>query len=269
MRKFRQSFFIFTSFLSASIAFGEDQLASAKVLSISGSPYVQSGDDHERPIAVGDVLTQGDTLKTEASSKVYLVFSNGSELKLKSNTSLLLKELSQESFIAYKSYEELEADPSKSKWALKLNYGEVSFHVKQLRADSEFSIETELGTAFVYGTSGEMGYFLDPRSNQFVISVLNKDGLIDLVSKFSKDVDFGRGNSTSIPFNASGKQDKKFIPPGHVISILQSSLDPDFKDLLQRFISNVVDAEPIIGPEIQPPFMPIDQPNVSGNTSVQ
>ncbi len=60
------------------------QLASAKVLSVTGIVT----NSEESPLAVGAILAQGDSVVTSALSNALLVFSNGSELVVKEKSSV-------------------------------------------------------------------------------------------------------------------------------------------------------------------------------------
>lgn len=264
----KNRFYLFTLILFGllPVTLKANQVASAKVLSVRGSAQVQVGDGEAKPLVEGALLVQGNKVKTEGTGKVQLVFSNGSELTLKPSTSLILKELEQEPFLADKSYEQLEADPSKSKWLLQLEYGELSGHVKQLREDSVFNIITEFGTVEVYGTNFSVGYYYDTSTIQFIFSVENEDGLVNLSSQFSEDIDFGSGSAASVAFDPEGEKVTKFIPPGHSVRVMAYALNLDYNAILERFISNVVMPAPSLE-ERKPTFVPIDRPTVSPNTS--
>ena len=66
--------------LSPLTATAAQQLASAKVLSMSGTVTSASEDGVESPLMIGAILGQGDSIVTGAWSTALLVFSNGSEI---------------------------------------------------------------------------------------------------------------------------------------------------------------------------------------------
>ena len=211
------------------------QLASAKVLSVTGTvtSYAENGD--ESPLAVGEVLTQGDSVVTTALSNALLVFSNGSEIVVEENSSVTLAELAQEAFSGKKSYEQLQADPSKSQSLLELNYGKVSGHVKKLRAGSEFLIETPLGTAAIRGTNFTVEIRYNAERGEFILFVRNLNGKVDIISRYAGSFEYGRGNVGDKGFDTGISDDKSDpIPPAHIIVIRLSEDDPHYDDIVDR-----------------------------------
>lgn len=214
------------------------QLASAKVLSVSGTVNSHSENGDETPLIVGAILSQGDSVVTTAMSNALLVFSNGSELTVEENTSITLAELSQEAFGGNKSYEQLKADPSKSQSLLELNYGKVSGHVKQLRAGSEFDIETPLGTAAIRGTKFIVEIRYNAERGEFIMIVHNKDGKVNIISRYAGSFEYGRGNVGDKGYDSSVSDDTiEAIPPAHIIVIRLSEDDPHFNQLIDRKIN--------------------------------
>ena len=180
--------------LSPLTATAAQQLASAKVLSMSGTVTSASEDGVESPLMIGAILGQGDSIVTGAWSTALLVFSNGSEILVTEETSITILELSQEAFGGTKSYEQLKADPSKSQSLLQLNYGKVSGHVKSLKAGSRFDIETPLGTAAIRGTKFVIECRYDAKRGEYNFVVYNLDGKIDLISRLTGSSKYGSGN---------------------------------------------------------------------------
>ena len=152
------------------------QLASAKVLSVTGVAVKEAKDGSETPLKSGDILVEGDSVIVSGLSQAMLVFSNGSTLKVDERTSLSFKQLEQASFGGNKSYEQLAGDPSKSQTILELNYGEVDGHVKKLKPGSVFNIETPLGTAAIRGTRFNVRLTYNPVSGFMVLNIYNADG---------------------------------------------------------------------------------------------
>lgn len=215
------------------------QLASAKVLSVSGSVSSHSEDGVERQLIVGAILTQGDSVVTSSLSNALLVFSNGSEIVVEENTSILLAELSQEAFSGKKSYEQLQADPSKSQSLLELNYGKVSGHVKSLKPGSRFDIETPLGTAAIRGTTFTVEFSYNAVRGEFTLIIRNNDGQIDLVSRFAGTINYAAGSSADVGYDgsATGEDTTNAIPPAHVIHIHLSENDPNYGRIINALIN--------------------------------
>src|SRR5690606_22509652 len=115
-----------------------------------------------------------------------------------------------------KSYEQLEADPSVSQNRLELNYGTVTGHVKKLRPGSDFMVNTPIGTAAIRGTVFSVSLLYNKERNEMILIVENADGLVDIISQFSGELDFGRGNIADTGYgNSSGESKRQAIPPRH------------------------------------------------------
>ena len=251
--------------LSSLTATAAQQLASAKVLSMSGAVTSGSEDGVESPLMIGAILGKGDSIVTGALSSALLVFSNGSEILVTEKTSITIVELSQEAFGGTKSYEQLKADPSKSQSLLQLNYGKISGHVKSLKTGSRFDIETPLGTAAIRGTKFGIECRYNAKRGEFIFVINNLDGKIDLVSRLTGTTKFGSGNYADKAYEAEGEETTQSIPPAHRISVRISGKNPNFKLIVKPevnfppFKNNETQPEvPVIPPE----FTPEDQDTV-------
>lgn len=245
--------------LSSLTATAAQQLASAKVLSMSGTVISESEDGVESPLMIGAILGQGDSIVTGAWSTALLVFSNGSEILVTEKTSITIVELSQEAFGGTKSYEQLKADPSKSQSLLQLNYGKVSGHVKSLKAGSRFEIETPLGTAAIRGTKFVVECRYNAIRGEFNLVVYNLDGKVDLISRLNATSKYGRGNSAEKAYEAKGEETIESIPPAHRITVRISDNNPNFERIVNPevnfapFKNNDTQQEvPVLPPEVTP-----------------
>jgi hypothetical protein len=269
MKKSRFHLVLLALFGLSTLTINAAQLASAKVLSVSGAVTSYSADDVKTPLVVGDILTQGDSVVSSGLSSALLVFSNGSEITVEENSSVTLAELSQEAFSGNKSYEQLQADPSKSQSLLELNYGKVAGHVKQLRPGSRFDIETPLGTAAIRGTQFEVSIGYNAERGEFTMTVLNKDGKVDVISRFPGSVSFGRSTVAQVSYAAGAESEtSESLPPAHTIVLRISKDDPYFRDVINAVKNyppfqnngtppNVIDVAPP-----GPTFTPEDQDTV-------
>ena len=245
--------------LSSLTATAAQQLASAKVLSMSGAVTSGSEDGVESPLMIGAILGKGDSIVTGALSSALLVFSNGSEILVTEKTSITIVELSQEAFGGTKSYEQLKADPSKSQSLLQLNYGKISGHVKSLKTGSRFDIETPLGTAAIRGTKFVIECRYNAKRGEFIFVINNLDGKIDLISRLTGTTKFGSGNYTDKAYEAEGEETTQSIPPAHRISVRISDKNPNFKLIVKPkvnfppFKNNETQPEvPALPPELTP-----------------
>ena len=203
MKTLRIPFTLFCLLAISALSTHAAELATAKVLSVSGTVIKTEGGGlikiggRESPLKAGDILREGDRIHSTEGSKVFLVFSNGSEITLFQNSSLSIVDLEQEPYTSKRIYNELEADPSKSQTLLELDYGQLDGHVKKLSNTSSFNIETPLGTAAIRGTRFSISLLFT--GNKLILSVSNFDGLVDILTKSSSKVvtgkkAFGGGN---------------------------------------------------------------------------
>ncbi|MFT5836688.1 MAG: hypothetical protein ACI9ZV_000184 [Candidatus Azotimanducaceae bacterium] len=233
------------------------RLATAKVLEIKGTVTKYAAAGGQGPLNAGDILLQGDSVSATTLSSAKLIFSNGSEITVEENTSFKLAKLWQDNFESGQSYEQLQADPSKSQTLLELNYGELGFHVKKLQEGSTFNIQTPLGTAAIRGTTGLAKLFYNAERGDFFLIVKNFDGLVDLISRYIGEFDYGTGNVGDKGFNSGLSDDSSGpIPPRHTAVIRLNRSDPYFKDLFDQ-LKNYIPTDPPIG------WIPLPAPQIT------
>jgi hypothetical protein len=240
MKTLRIPFTLFCLLAISALSAHAAELATAKVLSVSGTVVKTEGGGfikvggRESSLKVGDILREGDRINTTDGSKVFLVFSNGSEVTLYQNSSLSIVELEQEPYTSKRVYNELVADPSKSQTLLELDYGQLDGHVKKLSNTSSFNINTPLGTAAIRGTrfSISLGF----SGGKFTLSISNFDGLVDLITQTSAavitgDTGDGEGNNfdggqdaATTPIPAGGGCDVSASPGNPVLNAIVSGL---------------------------------------------
>jgi hypothetical protein len=257
MKTLRIPFTILCVLAMSALSAQAAQLATAKVLEVTGivTKYTEAGT--KTPLKAGEILKQGDSLSAARLSNAKLVFSNGSEITIKENSSLNIAKLEQASFGNSQSYEQLQADPSKSQTLLELNYGEVGFHVKKLQPDSSFNIETPLGTAAVRGTQGFVKLLFNAERGEFMLVVKNFDGLVDIISRYAGNLEFSEGKIGDKGYDGSASNDKaEPLPKECTVIIRLNSNDPYFDDIID-IIKNVSPVTPTPTPS------PIPTPEVT------
>lgn len=228
-------------------------------MSMSGTVTKTAPDGTETPLAPGAILKQGDELVVGGLSEVELVFSNGSEVTVKERTSVSIAKLQQEAFSGNQSYEQLQADPSKSQTMLDLNYGSVDFHVKKLQAGSKFDIQTPLGTAAIRGTRGTITLLFNRARNEFTLQVSNVDGLVDFSSTFAGNLVFGPGNTATVGLDSTQGSKTEGVPQGSTVVMRVRAGDPGFQAVVNAI-------KPFIPPSTpQPVVTPTPPPGASGN----
>ena len=237
MKTMRIPFTLFCLLVISVMSSHAAELATAKVLSVSGTimrteggAFIKIG-GRESPLKAGDILRQGDRLNSTKGSKAILVFSNGSEITLYQNSSLSIIALEQEPYNSKRVYNELEADPSKSQTLLELDYGQLDGHVKKLTKESSFNIKTALGTAAIRGTKFRIRLIFT--ANKLRLTITNFVGLVDLITQttapvISGDIDDGEGNT----FDSDSNVDTTPIPPAGECNVETNEGSPVFEAVI-------------------------------------
>ena len=265
MKNSRLHLVILALFGLSALTVNAAQLASAKVLSVSGTVHSYAEGSKSTALTVGTILTQGDSITTTALSNALIVFSNGSEITIKENTSLTIAALSQEAFSGKKSYQQLRVDPSKSQALLELNYGKISGHVKKLSKGSEFNIATPLGTAAIRGTRFDVSLHYNAERGEFILSITNKDGKVEVISRYAGSIDYGRGSVGNIGYDHSVTGGKSAqVPPTHQIVIRLSDNDPYFDEVID-LLKNM----PPFQPGKTRPSIVIEKGNIPTHTETE
>lgn len=237
-------------FMLASVAGQAAQLASAKVVDVVGTVTKYGAGGEQSPLQKGDILKEGDSVSVTALSRADLVFSNGSELTIEENTSVNIAKLQQEAFAGNKTYGQLQADPSKSQTLLELNYGKLNGHVKKLRADSRFDIETPLGTAAIRGTNWSALLIYNTERQEFLFSVKNFDGDVEVISRYLGTIEYGKGNIGDKGYDASiDEETREVIPEDHTVILRLRKGQPGFDELFD-LIENTdpTKTQPVVTP---------------------
>jgi hypothetical protein len=237
MKTLRISFTLFCLSVISALPSHAAELATAKVLSVSGlvmrtegAAFIKIG-GRESPLKAGDILREGDRLNSTEGSKAFIVFSNGSEITLYQNSSLSILALEQEPYTSQRVYNELEADPSKSQTLLELDYGQLDGHVKKLTKESSFDIKTALGTAAIRGTRFRIGLLFT--ANKFRLTITNFDGLVDLITQttapvITGDTADGEGNT----FDNGSDVSVTPIPPAGECNVETNQGSPVFNAII-------------------------------------
>ncbi|MEM1223195.1 MAG: FecR domain-containing protein [Verrucomicrobiota bacterium] len=251
MNYFR-SFITFTGLLALTVVSSvAAELASAKVTAVTGTVTLYPASGPERQLKVGDIVKEGDDISATALSNASFVFSNGSTLELEENSSLTIRELQQENFSGGKTYEQLEADPSKSQTMLELNYGTVSGHVKKLKPGSEFHVETALGTAAIRGTIWTVQIRYNSSTGELALIIRNRGGLIDLIGGF-----VGSGNEYKY---TGGKKLTKAIDSLNFVVVRLNRNDPNYEEIINSIVDFFpTDNPPVVIPLPTPVLTPED-----------
>ena len=222
------------------------QLATVKALGVTGTVTKYNDNGGNEPLVAGDILKAGDSISVTALSSAKLVFSNGSIIDVKENTSIEITEFIQDGFGGNQSYEQLEADPSKSQVLLELNYGELDGHVKKLQQGSKFDIQTPLGTAAIRGTQFTVKLSYNAERGEFLLVVKNKDGKVMIISRYAGKFEYDNTiGDKNYDFTISNESNES-IPKTHTIIIRLHNRDPYFEGVFNRMRG-------FLPPEVRPP----------------
>lgn len=162
-------------------------LADARVVRVTSPDayVVRAGSEEQEALVAGAFVFEGDRLFSEDGT-VVLSFSNGSNLVMQRGSDLFIETLRQEHYDeALGAYGALQADPSRSETRVFLSEGAVLGHVKQLRSDSVFRVETPIGTAGIRGTRFKVTLSLV--ENQWKMVLANFSGSVVLERTFTLD----------------------------------------------------------------------------------
>lgn len=110
-----------------------------------------------RTLKANDVITEKYTVISAEDSSAILVFSNGSTVKVNSNTRLVIEEFLQDPFADSVPMSSAKEEPSTSVTRLNLKKGSLICKVKKLRTagpdGSTFTVNTPVGAAGIRGTT--------------------------------------------------------------------------------------------------------------------
>ena len=150
-------------------------------------------------VKAGGLIFDGHTVKTGAEGKVILLMSNGTVSTIKENSTVNIKEFTQEKFDpSKKKLSEMKGEPSSSKTEIDLEMGDMILDVKKLNKRSSFNVQSPVGTAGIRGT---IPYFQVSKGN---------DGSIQQVTSMLKG---------EIAFTPKGAQSSTLLGPGQSLSI--------------------------------------------------
>lgn len=115
--------------------------------------YKKPDPQRPRPLQVGEMVPVGSTLLTGLKSRVIIMLTNGTVVKISPETKVLISSLWQNNFPQNPvKVIDLEEELSSSRTALKLDYGGLIIDVKKLRKGSSFLLSSSLGHAGIRGT---------------------------------------------------------------------------------------------------------------------
>ncbi|MCP5502465.1 MAG: FecR domain-containing protein [Leptospiraceae bacterium] len=158
----------------------EPNIFRARVSFIQGTITVTSENGMQKKISIGSSLEEKDKIETGKDSYLELLLVSGAKIRLKSQTNLVLQELS----------------PDKKNTELKLLNGTLISTVNKKNKEESFKVETPTAVAGVRGTlflikvetkDGEIRTQLGVKEGQVVINGINKS-LEEIVVQANEEV---------------------------------------------------------------------------------
>jgi hypothetical protein len=226
--------------LSASAQTQAGQIKAAKP---EGEVMKLNKDGTTTAIHNNDSLTETDVITTGAGASVVLVFMNGSTVRLGANSRLAIDEFKMDPLAEdlkmadYSSREK--AEPSVSKTALNLSYGELVGDVKHLNKSSSYSVKTPVGAAGIRGTIFKIVYTPQADGKAF-FTVSTAEGLVVMQGVTEKEIPIASGKevvvTVDIPTtpNANGQ-----TPPPAAPVIETKDLTPAAQNAIIETSTNI------------------------------
>lgn len=151
-----------------------------KAVRVSGTVQKVSADGSTTAIAEGQSLIESDTVVTDATASVVLVFMNGSTVRLAGDSRLAIEEFKMDPLASDIRVANLQAEPSVSRTRLNLAHGELVGNVKTLNraGGSSFNVRTPVGAAGIRGTTFRILLRLDPVTQAFAFSLSTQEGVV-------------------------------------------------------------------------------------------
>ena len=146
------------------------------------------------------------------------------------------------------------------KTLLELHYGTVSGHIKKLPKGAKFHIKTPLGTVAVLGNRWQVSANYNAVREEFILTVKNIDGKVNIISRFKGSLDYGRDYIADKHYESSMRKSRvESIPPKHTVNIRMSIHDPHKIIDLENYPPSQGGIQP---PEIIPPVLTPEDPGV-------
>jgi hypothetical protein len=162
-------------------ASAQTQAGQIKAAKTDGEVMKLNKDGTSVQVHDNDPLTETDVITTGKGASVVIVFMNGSSVKLGANSRLAIDEFKMDPLaddVKMSDYNNRDKnEPSVSKTALNLSYGELVGDVKHLNKSSSYSIKTPVGAAGIRGTIFRIVYTPSADGKAF-FTVSTAEGLV-------------------------------------------------------------------------------------------
>lgn len=185
------------------------------------------------PLRRGDTFTDGYSVRTDEQSSALLIFSNGSSVSVRPNSTFDIEEFTQAPYDAGKgSFAQLQADPSASNTSLRLHDGTLVGEVKTLSSASRYEIHTPNGSAGIRGTKWVASVSKDENGNPITVFT-NLTGTVTFSIPAQPDLDqpIVSGESVTLSLGEDG-----------TLTIIREDADPIVIELGEELAAEVESA---------------------------
>jgi formylglycine-generating enzyme required for sulfatase activity len=165
--------------------------------------YIEPKAAKGRKPKVGETVEAGGVIITGAQSEAILLLTNGTLATLRENSRVVLDNLWQTPFEGTKKkVNKLKEEPSLSRTALELDYGELIVDVKKLKKDSSFQVYSHFGQAGIRGTQ----FRFNAQAKKTSLTVT--EGQVDYLDPSRKIFSMGKDKSVASQADESSKTQK-------------------------------------------------------------
>ena len=165
--------------------------------------YIEPTPAKGRKPKVGETVEAGGVIITGAQSEAILLLTNGTLATLSENSRVVLANLWQTPFKgSKKKINKLKEEPSLSKTALELDYGELIVDVKKLKKDSSFQVYSHFGQAGIRGTQ----FRFNAQAKKTSLTVT--EGQVDYLDPSRKIFSIGKDKSVASQADESSNTKK-------------------------------------------------------------
>lgn len=214
------AFFFVSFFLNAEEAKEEFVTQPLTVAVLLGEAEVLSKDTAIwRPVRVGDKLFEGDRIKTAEGAKAELLLEDGSFIRLREKTTLIIKTTRQK------------ISTQATEHNLELRVGEIMLELKELNKGSTFEVQTPTAVAAVRGTTYYVrtGTMMVDGVEKSFVEIFVDAGLVDYTNIVSGTSCIVPGGQGAIVFDDGTIEGPYPVPPS-AQDAWRSSYDMKYDD---------------------------------------
>jgi hypothetical protein len=175
--------FLFCAFVAIALAlnsWAQSASGQIKAARVQNEVIKQAADGTKSPVKNGDDLSETDIVITGVNSSVVMLFANGASIKLGAETRMAIEEFKMDPLEKETKASEMKGkgEPTKSKTALNLSYGEMVGDVEKLNPSSTYSIKTPVGAAGIRGTTFRIVFRPTSDGKAFTFTLSTGEGLV-------------------------------------------------------------------------------------------